>query len=254
LQNAPFLVAASFSMALGLLSLALPHTPPPGKAGDALPFVKAISLFKDFSFAVFFGVSFVIAIVQAFYFTFIGIYLESGVGLGREYVTFWTTLGQGVEMFLLPFLPWFLYRWGMKWVLVAGMLSWGLRYLCFGAYAQADMLSLFVLIVMGIALHGPCFDFFFAAGFVHVDNKAPVDIRGSGQALFTLLTYGLGMWIGNNLCGMLMAYLKERNHGVPDWATFWYVPAVGVLVCCAVFILFFGDARAKPLTQVGSSH
>ena len=139
----------------------------------------------------FFGVSFVIAIVQAFYFTFIGIYLESGVGLGREYVTFWTTLGQGVEMFLLPFLPWFLYRWGMKWVLVAGMLSWGLRYLLFGVMRKRTCCRCFCSLSWAL----PCTDRALISSLPPVLSMwttRPPDIRGSGQALFTLLTYGRG--------------------------------------------------------------
>ena len=175
----PFPLAALLSFGLGVFSLTLPHTPPPGKAGDPLPFLKAIGLFKDFSFAVFFGVSFVIAIVQAFYFAFFGLFLETGPHVARENVSWLTTIGQCVEMVLLPFLPLFLYRWGMKWVLIVGMLSWAARYFLFSAYAHFELDALFFLVVLGIALHGPCFDFFFAAGFIHVDNKAPADIRGS---------------------------------------------------------------------------
>jgi nucleoside transporter len=243
----PFPLAALLSFGLGLFSLALPHTPPPGKAGDALPFLKALGLFKDFSFAVFFAVSFVIAIVQAFYFTFLGLFLETGVHVDSKYVTALSTIGQIVEMVLLPFLPWFLRHWGMKWVLIVGMLSWGLRYLLFSAYAQADNNLMFPLVLIGIALHGPCFDFFFASGFIHVDNKAPPDIRGSGQALFTFLTYGVGMWIGNNLCGQLLAYFTNEATGVKDWAGYWFVPAVGVILCLVVFVAFFRDSTsARP--------
>ena len=61
--------------------------------------------------------------------------------------------------------------------------------------------SQIAVLVAGIALHGVCFDFFLAAGFIHTDNKAPVSILGSAQALFSFLTYGVGMWIGNEVSG-----------------------------------------------------
>ena len=61
----------------------------------------------------------------------------------------------------------------------------------------------FALVVIGIALHGICFDFFFAAGFIHVEQTAPKAIQVSGQALFAVLTYGLGMWIGSEASGWL---------------------------------------------------
>jgi MFS family permease len=98
-------------------------------------------------------------------------------------------------------------------------------------------------LLLGVALHGVCFDFFFAAGFIHVDNTAPKDIRGSGQALFALLTYGVGMWLGSMLSGVLKDYFT--HDGVVDWRTYWLIPSGGVLVSLVVFVLFF-HVRAKP--------
>ena len=90
-------------------------------------------------------------------------------------------IGQVCEMVFLPLLPFFLFRMGMKWVLALGMFCWGLRYFLF-AHGGPDGFP-FVLVLIGVALHGFCFDFFFAAGFIHVDNEAPRDIRASGQVL-----------------------------------------------------------------------
>jgi nucleoside transporter len=245
----PFTLAAVFSWMLGIYSFMLPHTPPPGKAGDAMPFVKALGLFKDFSFAVFFVVSFVITIVLAFYYSFTGGFLQFGVRLEEADVPTVMTIGQIAEMVLLPFLPFFLARMGMKWVLALGMFAWGVRYALFAFYASANMVELYPLVLLGIALHGVCFDFFFAAGFIHVDNKAPADIRGSGQALFSFLTYGLGMWIGSLASGYLYDFFAS-NKEIVDWTSFWSIPAAGVLLSLAVFILFFRD---KPTPKVAGT-
>src|SRR5262249_26078704 len=72
----PLLLASILSLVLAGWSLALPHTPPPGKPGDALPFVRAFGLMREFSFAVFYIVSFVITIVLSFYYAFTGVFLE----------------------------------------------------------------------------------------------------------------------------------------------------------------------------------
>lgn len=244
--NEPFTLGAVFSWMLGIYSFMLPHTPPPGKKGDAVPFLKAGSLFKDFSFAVFFGVSFVITIVLAFYYGFTGLFLEKGVHIPEADVAPLMTIGQFAELLLLPFLPFFLKRVGMKWVLALGMLCWGIRYALFSLYARESILAFYPLVILGIALHGICFDFFFAAGFIHVDNKAPADIRGSGQALFTFLTYGVGMWLGNLASGYLKDYFTDAATKEVDWASFWIVPALGVLLSFAVFVLFFRDTAAAP--------
>jgi nucleoside transporter len=232
-SNGPLLLAAGLSVVLGVYSLFLPHTPPSGKAGDAIPFVKALGLFRDFSFAVFFIVSFVITIVLAFYYTATSNFLEQAAGVTHTGSTM--LIGQIAELVLLPLLPIFLWRLGMKWVLALGMLCWGVRYALFSLGGPEGLP--FALVIIGIALHGVCFDFFFAAGFIHVDNEAPHDIRASGQALFSFLTYGVGMWLGSLLAGRLLGYFTTSTG--TDWHNFWLVPSIGVLLSLGVFVLLF---------------
>jgi len=266
-SNVPFLLAAGLSATLGVYSFFLPHTPPSGRAGDTLPFLRALRLLKDPSFAVFFGASFLITIVLAFYYNYTGLFISD-----RHKVTDVAStmiVGQLAEMLILPFLPWFLLRFGMKSVLALGMLCWGVRYVLF-SQAPVDDLG-WVLILIGIALHGICFDFFFAAGFIHVDKEAPAEIRGSAQALFTFLTYGLAMWLGSEFSNLVFGRYTQKlpsdvkSETVPvhewfasggwvsrefvsstpgvatvtDWTSFWLVPAAGVLTALVIFVLFF---------------
>jgi nucleoside transporter len=242
-NNGPLLLAACLSAALGLYCLLLPHTPPTARSGDAIPFLKAMGLFKDFSFAVFFTISFVITIVLAFYFTSTGAFLKQAAGVTQLGSTM--LIGQVCELIFLPLLPLFLWRLGMKWVLALGMLCWGIRYALFSMGGPEGLP--FALVIAGVALHGFCFDFFFAAGFIHVDNEAPRDIRASGQALFSFLSYGVGMWLGSLLAGKLMAVYAG------DWYHFWLVPCIGVFASLAVFVLFFRiGTRKAPLESKAS--
>jgi nucleoside transporter len=241
--NGPILMAAILSAILGVYSFFLPHTPPKGEV-EGVPFVKALGLFKDFSFAVFFIVSLIITVVLAFYYTVTGDFLQAQCGVTKIGSTM--LIGQVCETIFLPLLPLFLWRLGMKWVLALGMLCWGLRYLCF-ANAGSEGIG-FTLAIVGVALHGFCFDFFFAAGFIHCDNKAPKDIRASAQALFGFLTYGVGMWLGSLVCGMMVDKYTDPVTKSVDWHNFWLVPSVGVLGCLAVFVLFFRDGRGEIAT------
>ena len=268
--NWPFYLAAVFSAVLGLYSFLLPHTPPAGKAGDAFPALRAIGLLRSPSFAVFFGVSFVITIVLAFYYYGAGNYLADStlpklseesrnpvINLGFKQfklaLTLATvmTIGQFAEMVLLPFLPLAL-RWlGMKWVLAVGMLSWGVRYFIFAMGADETVGPW--VVIASLALHGVCFDFFFAAGFIYVDNEAPRAIRASGQALFTFLTYGLGMWLGNIVAGYVVDYFSSKTDNVTvyNWYAIWLVPSAGVLLSLAIFVIFF-RIRPQSLTVKNS--
>lgn len=238
--NLPLILAALFSFALGAYSFFLPDTPPKGQAGETLPFLRAFELLKETSFAVFFGVSFVITIVLAFYYGFTGIWLEKKIGVKDVASTM--TIGQWSEMIILPFLPWFLSHLGMKWVLVVGMAAWGIRY-AFFAFALPRKVRVggftFDPIILTLVLHGICFDFFFAAGFIHVDNTAPKEIKASAQALFAFLTYGLGMWIGNVASGFVAERFTDKATQTTDWKKFWLVPCVGVFASLAVFAIWF---------------
>ncbi len=277
-SNGPLLLAAGLSAALGVYSLLLPHTPPK-KQAEGIPFVKALGLFRDFSFAVFFIVSLIITIVLAFYYTVTSAFLsESGAvgGCGVTNIGSTMLIGQLCELVFLLLLPFLLLRIGMKWVLALGMFCWGLRYFLF-ANAGAEGLP-FAFAIIGIALHGLCFDFFFAAGFIHCDNEAPRDIRASAQALFSFLTYGIGMWLGSMLAGSLRdSYTTDKTLSgvtlgsdpgandalaaigggpslvattpVTDWASFWMVPSVGVIACLVVFVLFFQMRTGRQPTQ-----
>ncbi|HEX4592234.1 MAG TPA: hypothetical protein VH120_20030, partial [Gemmataceae bacterium] len=77
------------------------------------------------------------------------------------------------------------------------------------------------------------------------DNEAPRDIRASGQALFSFLTYGVGMWLGNLLAGWLKGRLTIG--GKVDWQTFWLIPSAGVILALLVFVIFF---RMNPREKV----
>jgi len=244
-RNTFLLLAAGLSVGLGVFSLLLPKTPPAGKPGDAFPFVQALRLFRDRSFAVFFVVSFIITIALAFYYTFTGLYLAESHGFKQIAATM--SLGQFAEIGFLIALPFFLRTLGMKTVLLLGMFCWGLRYALFAISAGKPELS--YLAVVGVLLHGICFDFFLAAAFIHVDKKAPKEIRASAQALFGFLTYGLGMFLGNIAGGALAAELKTvpvaDGKFMVDWATFWWVPSIGVLVSMAIFAVAFREDEKK---------
>lgn len=237
-NNRPLLLAAALSLVLGVFSFFLPHTPP--KATSEIPFLNALQLLGDPSFALFFGVAVLITIASFFYFSFTGLYLENDVKVRPQNVGPLMTIGQWVEIFFMFTLAWFIRELGMKTVLVLGMTAWGLRYAIFASRPPLP------LILVGIGLHGICFDFFFAAGFIYVDNTAPNEIRASSQSLFSVLTYGFGMYLGSEASGWLnQRFTKEvtdpqgKTVKVTNWTAFWLVPCVAVIVCLIAFLLLF---------------
>jgi nucleoside transporter len=239
-NNRPLLLAAGLSVVLGIYSFFLPHTPPRATTGE-IPFVKAFRMFEEPGPAVFLIAAFLITIALAFYYSFTALYLEQGVKVKPQNIGPLMTIGQWVEIAFMLSLAWFITTLGMKWVLVLGMAAWGIRYAIFAAMPPLP------LIIVGIALHGICFDFFLAAGMIHTENIAPADIKASAQSLYGVLTYGLGMWLGTEASGWLNQYYTTETLDpatgekvrVTDWRKFWLVPCVGVLVALVLFVLFF---------------
>jgi hypothetical protein len=204
-----------------------------------IPFLEAFKLFADREKAVFFVVSFLITIALAFYYSFTALYLEQGVGVKSENVAPLMTIGQWVEIGFMLTLAWFVTTFGMKNVLLIGMAAWGLRYAIFAMRPPLPF------VIIGIALHGICFDFFFAAGMMHTEIISPVGIKASAQSLFGVLTYGLGMWLGTEAAGWLNQRFTTESTDpatgmtsrVTDWKSFWLIPAVGVVVCLVLFVV-----------------
>ena len=119
------------------------------------------------------------------------------------------------------------------------MLAWIVRYLLF-AYGNADELAFMLLI--GIALHGICYDFFFVSGQIYTDAKAGTKYKSAAQGLITLATYGVGMLIGFWIAGKITDYYASGEN-VHDWSGIWMVPAFFALIVSVLFILFFKNEK-----------
>lgn len=236
----PLYQAAVISAIFGIYCLVmLPKTPPTGSGAGALDFLRALAMLKDFSFAVFFVITLLASIAMGMYFNSAGDYLDKGAGVEKVGSTL--AIGQMVELLLLVLLPFFLKRFGIKLVMAVGLFCWALRYLLF-AHGGPEGVGLWFAIV-GVALHGFCFDFFFAAGFIHVDKTAPRDLRASAQSLLGVLVYGLGTWLGTIACGVLNSMYKDGDN--INWFGFWIIPSVVLFVALAAFLVLFKPTRTE---------
>ncbi len=239
--NGPLMQAAILSLILSVFCFVLlPKTPPTGTGAGALDFLRALSMLKDFSYAVFFVITLVASIAMGMYINLAGDYLSTGAGVQKVGSTL--AIGQGVEIAMLVTLPIFLSRFGIKTVLGIGLFCWALRFLLFAHGGTSGVP--FLLAILGVALHGFCFDFFFAAGFIHADTTAPKDLRASAQSLLGFLVYGLGMWLGTLCIGVLKSRYAIEGTGGTDWFGFWMVPSVMLFIAFAAFLVLF---KARPI-------
>ena len=231
LQNT-FLMVAIASAVLGLFSFTLPKTPPKADDGSKITVrdilgLEALKLLKDRNFLVFFLSSVLICVPLAFYYQHANQFLSE---IGVENATGKMTIGQISEVLFMLLLPFFFKKFGFKMTILVGMLAWTVRYLLF---AFGDAGEGVYMLLIGIALHGICYDFFFVSGQIYTDSKAGEKVKSAAQGLITLATYGVGMLGGFYIAGLITdANVTSEGH---DWASIWQIPA---LFAVLVFVLF----------------
>ncbi len=234
-----FLMAGIASLVLGLYSFTLPKTPPKGASGGQVKISEilgfdALKLLKDKNFAIFFISSILICIPLAFYYQNAHPFLSN---VGMDNPTGKMTIGQISEVLFLLLLPVFFSRFGFKKTILVGMLAWAVRYALF-AYGNANDLSF--MLIIGIALHGICYDFFFVSGQIYTNSKAGDQYKSAAQGLITLATYGVGMLIGFEVAGMITDTYKAAD-GAFDWKMIWIIPSGIAAVVFLLFAVFFND-------------
>ncbi len=233
-----FKMASVASLILGLLSFALPNTPPIKKGqkttfGDIVG-LESIGLLKNKSYLVFFLASVAICVPLAFYYNFTNPFLnEVGVNAaaGKQ------SWGQISELLFMALMPLFFVRLGVKKMLAFGMLAWVLRYVFF---AYGDTGANYWMLIAGIVMHGICYDFFFVTGQIYTDNLAGERFKSAAQGFITLATYGVGMLIGSYISGPIVNNWKT-GADIHDWKTIWLIPAGIAAVVLLAFLVLFRD-------------
>jgi nucleoside transporter len=246
----PLHLAAVLSVVTALYCLSLPPTPPLARnqrfeIRHALP-LESLHLLRDRSMAVFALASFLICIPLQFYYAFTNLFLnEVGVvnAAGKM------TGGQMSEILCMLLIPWFFRRLGVKYMLAVGMLAWVLRYAMFAFGAPGELMW---MLWLGIVLHGICFDFFFVVGQIYIDREAPTALRAATQGLITFLTYGLGMFVGSWLSGVVVdAYATPGAH---DWRSIWLIAGGCAFAVLVLFVLAFKDRRSAAGQPAAVTH
>lgn len=229
-----FSLAAVCSVILAIYSLTLPHTPAPAKG---LPFkvrdmfcADAFALMKIRHFFIFALCATLISVPLGTYYAFTASWLADA---GVQNVSTLMSFGQMSEIFFMLVIPLLFRRLGVKYMLLIGMFAWFVRYALF-AMGMGDETR--TLILLGILLHGICYDFFFVVGFIYTDRVAGEQVKGQAQSMVVMFTYGIGMLLGSQISGALYNNLVAGQATAENWALFWWIPAIAA---AAIAVLFF---------------
>lgn len=206
--NDCLLLAAVFSLVLGLFSFVLPHTPPKREGVEPLAFAKAFRMLRDRNFAAFMLISFIVITELYFYYILTAPFLASAIGIREKNIPLVLTTAQIGEILTMAILlPILLPRLGVRVCLALGVIAWPIRYAVFVIQDP------WWLVVASLPIHGFCYVFFFVVGQIYVDNEATKDIRASAQALWAVFVLGIGAIVGGFFAG-----------GIYDVFTPWHGP------------------------------
>ncbi|WP_308419359.1 MFS transporter [Sphingomonas metalli] len=236
-----FRVAAVVSVALGLYSLTLPDVPSDAPRDEGIVAqvfcVEAFGLMRQRSFLIFILCATLISIPLAMYYAYASPYVGAA---GIENVGGTLAIGQMSELAFMFSMPWLYRRFGVKPLLLVGMVAWALRYALF---AIGDGGGNLWAIYLGVALHGVCYDFFFVAGAIYTGTIAtPKGVNAQAQGMLTLFTYGVGMLLGSQIGALLYAQLPATPT-IADWHAMWWYPAIAAAAIALLFQLTFRDDR-----------
>jgi len=227
-------LAGVLSIVMGLQSFTLPHTPPKREGVKPWAFLESLKMLRSRDFAIFVGITFVVATELEFYYILTAPFLESAIGVRSANIPAVMTVAQLAEIFVMAFfLSFALKKYGMRRTLAIGVIAWPIRYIIFAIGSPGW------LVIASLALHGFCYVFFFVAAFIYVDKIAPPDIRASAQSLIAIVALGLGRFLGSLFAGGVRDFFTTE--GVTDWRSVFLVPCALTIACAVAFVVFFRE-------------
>lgn len=238
------LIFSGFSaLVLAMYVFTMPQCPPENTIKDKSLMstlgLDAFVLFKQKKMAVFFLFSMFLGaalqITNAFGGAFLESFNETHPGtFGVEHPLLLLSVSQISETLFILTIPFFLFRFGIKNVMIMSIFAWVLR---FGLFAIGDPGSGLYLLILSMIVYGMAFDFFNISGSLFVEEEVSPGIRASAQGLFMLMTNGIGAIIGGYGSGLIVDLFTTGK--LIDWQSVWLVFAAYALILGLIFPFVF---------------
>ena len=278
-----FLIAGGSAIVLGVYAFSLPKCYPSKPAGqtlssllglDAFQLFKEYKMFLFFLFSLFLGASLQLTNMYGDgYISEFGNFGKYQDSLIVRYSTVIMSISQISETLFILAIPFFLKRFGIKYVMLISMIAWVFR---FGLLAYGNPAEGLWMIIASCIVYGMAFDFFNVSGSLFVEGNTEPSMRSSAQGLFMMMTNGIGAILGSFLSGLLIqkffmlkfnttasltTYLGvhekssvvrrilqgvnvQRGHfsktiEIKDWSSIWIAFALYSLIIAILFAILF---------------
>lgn len=243
--NLPFYFGAGTGLVAALFNLTLPDTPPAGKGNkgsliDAFG-LGTLQLMKNRNFALFIVFSFLSMIPFAMYFSYFSEFL---LNIQIQFITVTMNWGVLAEMGFMILIPVSIRKFGLRRVMIFGLLALVVRYV---SLYLGGVISQQWLFYLGILVHGLIFGFFYVGGQIYMDKKTPAKLKSQGQGFIFLITFGLGLLVGNLICGFVIGHFEDSSTGIRiyDWDSIWGLTTIFSIALLVAFIALFKNDIAE---------
>jgi len=257
-------VSGTLGIILGLYCFTLQQCPlAETKEGEEKTLMQrlgfdAFVLFKQKKMAIFFIFSMLLGICLQVTNGYATPYINSFAAEGKSWFaqnpTLLVSVSQISEALCILLIPFFLKRFGIKYVMAIAMLAWVLRFGFFGVGTTETTLGLIALFASCI-VYGVAFDFFNVSGALFVEQETTQSIRASAQGMFMLMTNGLGAAIGTWIAGKIIDYycewgasgllLSKAEFDGAGWQNCWFIFSSYALVVVVLFLIIFKNPAKK---------
>ena len=233
-------ISAAAYLGMGIFTFFLPIVPPPKNIGRSTWKQRfgwdALTLLKNRDHRVVFITAALFNMPLCAFYPYTPPHLSQ---LGFQHPSGWMSLGQTTELLAMFSLAGLFLRWRLKWIFVAG-LAFGVLRFAFCA------LNTPVWLVMGILLHGCSYTLVYVTSQIYLDERIDTAWRARAQALFTLMTSGVGNLVGYLGTGWWFA----ANTGMvgPAYPRFWAGLSAAVGCILIYFLVAYRGQKMKPAT------
>jgi NHS family xanthosine MFS transporter len=243
-----FYIASAVALALGVYAFTLPKCPPLMKTTDKKSLVdlfglKAFTLFRTPKFAIFFAFSMLLGAALQLTNAYGDTFLHDFANIPQykdlitvKYPAIIMSISQVSETLFILAIPFFLRKFGIKYVMLFSMLAWVLR---FGLFAFGDPSGGLWMIILSCIVYGMAFDFFNISGSLFVETQTTPEIRGSAQGLFMMMVNGFGALFGSFTSGVIIDKFFILPDHSKNWHGIWLTFAAYALVIACIFPFVF---------------
>ncbi|GGI25916.1 nucleoside permease [Pedobacter mendelii] len=289
-----FYIAGVSALLLGIYSFTLPACKPQNLISEKKTFVQKLGLesfklFADYKMALFFIFSMFLGAALQLTNAYGDVFLDEfklfpvfADSFVIRYSTIILSISQISETLFILAIPFFLKRFGIKWVIAIAMFAWVLR---FALFSFGDPSANLWMIITSCIVYGMAFDFFNISGSLFVETSTTAKTRSSAQGLFMMMTNGFGAVFGSLISGWminkyfttyynsidslskyvnseadnkhLLQFLKNKGISVlqngdlsraldvKDWHNIWLSFTIYVLIIAIVFVIIFKHKHTR---------